>query len=60
ILDVYSGTIQYYMKKLKELDLVKSVRTQKEEKIHVVNVELLTKFNNFFDEPDFSKLLKGL
>jgi len=60
ILDVYSGTIQYYMKKLKELDLVKSVRTQKEEKIHVVNVELLTKFNKFFDEPDFSKLLKGL
>ncbi|MFX1446601.1 MAG: hypothetical protein ACFFCG_00530 [Promethearchaeota archaeon] len=60
ILDVYSGTIQYYMKKLKELDLVKSVKTQKEEKIHVVNVELLTKFNEFFDEPDFSNLLKGL
>ncbi len=60
ILDVYSGTIQYHMKKLKELDLVKSVKTQKTEKIHVINVELLTRFNEFFDEPDFSKLLKGL
>jgi predicted transcriptional regulator len=60
ILDVYSGTIQYYMKKLKALDLIKSVTTQKDEKIHVVNVELLTKFNEFFDEPDFSKLLSGL
>lgn len=60
ILDVYSGTIQYHMKKLKELDLVKSVKTQKAEKIHVINVELLTRFNEFFDEPDFSKLLKGL
>ena len=60
ILDVYSGTIQYHMKKLKDLDLVKSVRTQKAEKIHVVNVELLASFNEFFDEPDFSKLLKGL
>ena len=48
------------MKKLKDLDLVKSVRTQKAEKIHVVNVELLASFNEFFDEPDFSKLLKGL
>jgi len=60
ILDVYSGTIQYHMKKLKALDLVKSVKTQKTEKIHVVNVELLTRFNAFFDEPDFSKLLRGL
>jgi len=60
ILDVYSGTIQYHMKKLKELDLVKSVKTQKAEKIHVVNIELLAKFNEFFDEPDFSKLLNGL
>ncbi len=60
ILDVYSGTIQYYMKKLKDLDLIKSVKTQKEQKIHVVNVELLTRFNEFFGEPDFSELLKGL
>ena len=59
-LDVYSGTIQYYMKKLKDLDLIKSVKTQKEQKIHVVNVELLTRFNEFFGEPDFSELLKGL
>jgi len=60
ILDVYSGTIQYYMKKLKDLDLIKSVKTQKDDKIHIVNIELLTKFNEFFDEPDFSKLLQGL
>ena len=59
-LDVYSGTVQYHLKKLKELNLVKSVKTQKNQKIHVVNIELLTKFNEFFDEPDFSKLLNGL
>jgi len=60
ILDVYSGTIQYHMKKLKDLELIKSVKTQKAEKIHVINVELLTRFNEFFDEPDFTNLLKGL
>ncbi len=60
ILEVYTGTIQYHMKKLKDLDLVKSVTTQKNQKIHVVNIELLKKFNKFFDEPDFSKLLNGL
>ena len=59
-LDVYSGTVQYHLKKLKELNLVKSVKTQKNQKIHVINIELLTKFNEFFDEPDFSKLLNGL
>jgi len=60
ILDVYSGTVQYHLKKLKELDLVKSVKTQKNKKILVINIELLKKFNGFFDEPDFSKLLNGL
>jgi predicted transcriptional regulator len=60
ILEVYTGTIQYHMKKLKDLDLVKSVRTLKAEKIHVINVELLSRYNEFFDEPDFSKLLIGL
>jgi len=59
-LDVYSGTVQYHLKKLKALDLVKSVKTQKNLKIQVINIELLKKFNEFFDEPDFSKLLKGL
>ena len=60
ILEVYSGTIQYHMKKLKDLDLVKSIKTIKNQKIHVVNIELLKRFNDFFDEPDFSKLLNGL
>jgi len=60
ILDVYSGTVQYHLKKLKALDLVKSVKTQKNKKILVINIELLKKFNGFFDEPDFSKLLNGL
>ena len=60
ILDVYSGTVQYHLKKLKALDLVKSTKTQKNQKIHVVNIELLKKFNEFFGEPDFSKLLSGL
>ena len=59
-LEKYSGTIQYHLKKLKELDIVKSVKNQKNQKIHVVNIELLKKFNTFFGEPDFTTLLNGL
>ena len=59
-LDVYPGTIQYHFKKLKKLDLVRSVKNQKNEKIHLVNIELLKTYNELFKEPDFSKLLKGL
>ncbi len=59
-LQVYAGTVQYHLKKLKTLDLVKSVKTQNNQKIQVINIELLKKFNEFFDEPDFSKLLNGL
>ncbi len=59
-LDVYSGTVQYHIKKLKELDLVRSVLNKNNEKIHLVNIELLKEYNKFFKEPDFSRLLKGL
>jgi predicted transcriptional regulator len=59
ILDVYSGTIQYHIKKLKELNLVKSVKNKNNQKIHLVNIELLKKYNEFFKEPDFSRLLQG-
>ena len=59
-LEVYSGTIQYHLKKLKELDIIKSVKNQKNQKMHVVNIELLKKFNTFFGEPDFTTLLNGL
>lgn len=59
-LDVYSGTIQYHIKKLKDLDLVKTATNQKDLKIHLVNIELLKKYNEFFKEPDFSQLLNGL
>lgn len=60
ILDIYSGTVQYHIKKIKELDLVKSVKDQKSQTVHIVNLELLKKYNEVFKEPDFSKLLKGL
>ncbi|MFX0009786.1 MAG: winged helix-turn-helix transcriptional regulator [Candidatus Hermodarchaeota archaeon] len=59
-LDIYSGTIQYHIKKLKELDLVKDIVNTDNEKLHVVNLELLKEYNKYFKEPDFSKLLKGL
>ncbi|MFX0058573.1 MAG: hypothetical protein ACFE85_03605 [Candidatus Hodarchaeota archaeon] len=59
-LDVYSGTIQYHLKKLKQLNLLKSLKNKNNQKIHLVNIELLKKYNKFFDEPDFSTLLKGL
>ena len=60
ILDVYSGTIQYHIKKLKQLDLVKSSKDQKNQTINIVNIELLKKYNEIFKEPDFSTLLNGL
>ena len=60
ILDMYSGTILYHLKKLKELNIVKSAKNQSGKKIHLVNIELLKLYNKLFDEPDFTQLLKGL
>ncbi|MFX0104168.1 MAG: hypothetical protein ACFE75_01600 [Candidatus Hodarchaeota archaeon] len=59
-LDIYSGTILYHIKKLKELNLLKSTKNQSGKKIHLVNIQLLKKYNEFFEEPDFTQLLKGL
>ncbi|MFX0028091.1 MAG: hypothetical protein ACFE8B_02695 [Candidatus Hermodarchaeota archaeon] len=59
-LDIYSGTILYHINKLKELNLVKSTKNKAGKKIFLVNIELLKIYNNFFKEPDFSKLLRGL
>lgn len=59
-LDIYSGTILYHINKLKDLNLVKSTKNQSGKKIFLVNIELLKKYNDFFKEPDFSRLLQGL
>jgi predicted transcriptional regulator len=59
-LDIYSGTILYHINKLKELNLVKSTKNKSGKKIFLVNFELLKIYNEFFKEPDFSKLLQGL
>lgn len=59
-LDIYSGTIQYHVKKLKDLNLLKTTKNQSGKKIHLVNIELLKRYNEIFKEPDFSKLLQGL
>ncbi len=59
-LDIYSGTILYHLKKLKELNLVKPTRNQAGNKVHLVNIELLKIYNEFFKEPDFTLLLRGL
>jgi DNA-binding transcriptional ArsR family regulator len=59
-LDAYSGTILYHIKKLKELNIVRSAKNKSGKKIFLVNIELLKVYNNFFKEPDFSQLLKGL
>lgn len=59
-LDIYSGTIQYHIKKIKEIDIVKMIKKQKKQTIHLVNIELLKKYNEVFKEPDFSKFLEGL
>ena len=59
-LDVYSGTIQYHIKKMKDIDLVKTIKKKNNQTIHLVNIELLKKYNEIFKEPDFSKFLEGL
>ncbi|MFW9878325.1 MAG: winged helix-turn-helix transcriptional regulator, partial [Candidatus Thorarchaeota archaeon] len=59
-LDMYSGTILYHIKKLKSLNIIRSAKNKSGKKIFLINIELLKKFNDFFDEPDFSQLLKGL
>jgi DNA-binding MarR family transcriptional regulator len=59
-LDIYPGTILYHIKKLKKLNIVRSSKNKSGKKIFLINIELLKKYNHFFDEPDFSELLKGL
>ncbi|MFW9940921.1 MAG: winged helix-turn-helix transcriptional regulator [Candidatus Thorarchaeota archaeon] len=59
-LDIYSGTILYHINKLKDLNLVKSAKSKSGKKIFLVNIELLKQYNEFFKEPDFSRLLQGL
>lgn len=59
-LDVYPGTILYHLNKLKKLNLVRSTKNKTGKKIFLVNIELLKIYNEFFREPDFSKLLQGI
>ncbi|MFX1274905.1 MAG: winged helix-turn-helix transcriptional regulator [Promethearchaeota archaeon] len=60
-LDIYPGTIQYHIKKLTELNLLKTAENKKTgKKIYLANFELLKKYNEFFKEPDFSTLLQGI
>ena len=59
--DMYSGTILYHVKKLKELNIVKVTKNQSgKKKIHLINIEILKKYNDYFKEPNFTELLKGL
>ena len=59
-LEIYSGTLLYHIKKLKDLNLLKSAKNKSGNKIFLVNIELLKIYNEFFKEPDFSQLLKGI
>ena len=59
-LDIYPGTILYHLNKLKDLNLVRSTKNKAGKKIFLVNLELLKVYNEFFKEPDFSKLLQGI
>lgn len=59
-LEVYSGTVQYHIKKLKDLNIVRVTKNQAGSKIHLVNIKLLKEYNKIFKEPDFTQLLKGL
>ncbi len=58
-LDIYSGTIQYHIKKMKRLNLIKKVKRETGS-IHLVNIELLKQYSEIFKEPNFGVILKGL
>jgi DNA-binding transcriptional ArsR family regulator len=59
-LDVYPGTINYHLNKMKKMDLIKSSKNNEGKKIHIANIESLKQYNSIFKEPNFSELLKGL
>jgi predicted transcriptional regulator len=59
-LDVYPGTINYHLKKLKKLNIIKVSKNKATKKMHLVNIELLKSYNQIFKEPNFSNLLNGL
>ncbi|MBD3215986.1 MAG: winged helix-turn-helix transcriptional regulator [Candidatus Lokiarchaeota archaeon] len=59
-LDVYPGTINYHLNKMKKMDLIKSSKNNEGKKIHIANIDLLKQYNSIFKEPNFSELLKGL
>jgi DNA-binding transcriptional ArsR family regulator len=59
-LDVYPGTINYHLKKLKKLDIIKTSKNKEGKKMYLVNIELLKKYNQIFKEPNFANLLNGL
>ncbi len=58
-LEIYSGTIQYHIKKMKRLNLIKKVKRETGS-IHLVNIELLKQYSEIFKEPNFGVILKGL
>jgi predicted transcriptional regulator len=59
-LDVYPGTINYHLKKLFALNIIKTTKNKDGKKMHLVNIDLLKKYNEIFKEPNFSDLLNGL
>jgi len=58
--DTYSGTVLYHIKKLKNLNLVRSAKNKSGKKIFLINIEILKKYNAFFEEPNFNEILQGL
>ena len=56
-IDYYSGTVQYYVKKLKELKLLKVGKDEKGRKIHMIDKSIIKRYISIFKEPDFSKIL---
>ncbi len=59
-LDTYSGTVLYHIKKLKNLNLIRSAKNKSGKKIFLINIEVLKKYNAFFEEPNFTEILQGL
>ncbi len=56
-IDYYSGTVQYHVKKLKKLDLLKISKDKEGRKTHIINKSIIIKYKNIYKEPDFSKIL---
>lgn len=59
-LNLYSGTIQYYIKKLRDANILTIQKQDDESKKLIIDQDLLKKYNEVFKDPPFVKIINEL